>query len=67
MYMVRHYKGGIYTVIDKAEHTETGETLVIYMNAEGALFARPSRLFFGMVKHNETLTLRFVPYREDSK
>lgn len=27
----RHFKGGVYYVIGLAEHTETGETMVIYI------------------------------------
>jgi len=43
----RHFKGGRYYVLGLAEHTETGETMVIYLplqetkGAAHALQARP--------------------------
>lgn len=48
--IVRHWKGGLYTVIGEATHTETGETLVIYADAEGHLFARPTESFYDLVE-----------------
>lgn len=44
-----HYKGGLYRVMDIATHTEREETLVIYRNADGEVFARPYDMFFGEV------------------
>lgn len=50
MKIFRHYKGGLYTVIGEAEHTELGaEFLVIYANSGGQLFARPVDSFYGDV------------------
>jgi len=37
----QHYKGGIYTLITLAVHTETDERLVIYWDKEDLVFARP--------------------------
>ena len=38
----RHYKGGIYQVVDIARHSETLEKLVIYKSVEnGEYWARP--------------------------
>ena len=38
----RHFKGGIYTVVGFAKHTETEEILVIYRsNKSGETWARP--------------------------
>ena len=37
----QHYKGGIYTVLHIAEHTETNELFVIYHNESGKVWARP--------------------------
>lgn len=41
----RHYKGGLYTVIDIAIHTETNEEMVVYTNSNGKMFARPLAMF----------------------
>lgn len=47
----RHFKGDYYIVIDVAEHTETGEKMVLYRALyEGAkLYARPYDMFFSRV------------------
>ena len=38
----RHYKGGLYTVILMATHTETGESMVVYSsNLFGSNYSRP--------------------------
>lgn len=40
--LYKHYKGGIYEFLFLAEHTETGETLVIYKSILfGTNYARP--------------------------
>lgn len=47
----RHFKGNEYKIIALAEHSETGETLVIYqaMYGEGKIYARPIDMFLGKV------------------
>ncbi|MCX2851453.1 MULTISPECIES: DUF1653 domain-containing protein [Bacillus] len=45
----RHYKGGLYKVIEEAVHTETEENLVTYEDQDGVLWARPKEMFFGKV------------------
>ena len=48
--LYKHFKGGIYRVTDIATHTETGESLVIYMNTEtGQVYARPFAMFVSKV------------------
>lgn len=43
----QHYKGDYYIVEDIAEHTETGEDLVLYraLYDNGKLWARPKTMF----------------------
>jgi hypothetical protein len=41
----RHYKGGLYRVIARAQHTETREMLTIYDDERGNIWARPSAVF----------------------
>jgi hypothetical protein len=37
----RHFKGGLYFVEGCGEHTETGETMVVYRNHHGKRHIRP--------------------------
>ncbi|NHO31298.1 DUF1653 domain-containing protein [Acetobacter fallax] len=40
--LYRHYKGGLYTVITTARHSETEEWFVVYRSeAHGTLWIRP--------------------------
>ncbi len=51
----RHYKNKYYVVEDVAEHTETGEKLVIYraLYGENKLWARPYDMFLSEVDHEK--------------
>lgn len=40
-YRYRHFKGATYTVVCIADHTESGERLVVYRGPLGGLWARP--------------------------
>lgn len=41
----RHKKGGLYERVGVARHSETLEELTVYMDGEGALWARPREMF----------------------
>lgn len=47
----RHFKGNLYLVEDIAEHTETGEQMIIYRALYGnnKLYARPLEMFASKV------------------
>ncbi|AWK51594.1 DUF1653 domain-containing protein [Clostridium beijerinckii] len=49
--IIRHFKGDLYLLIDIAEHTETGEKMVIYkaLYGECGVYARPINTFLSEV------------------
>lgn len=40
-----HYKGGYYTVVGVASHSETLEALVVYRDKGGRLWVRPASMW----------------------
>jgi hypothetical protein len=57
----RHYKGGEYTVLGVAQHSETGEALVVYRLEYGdrSLWVRPLSMFQEVVETSEGVLPRF--------
>ena len=58
----RHYKGGEYTVLGVARHSETDELLVVYRPEYGErdLWVRPQSMFAEFVETQRGLEPRFV-------
>lgn len=63
-----HNNEYLYEIVGFAQHTETGEALVIYRALYGGkkLYARPSKMFYGKVDRNRYPEIqqeyRFVKY-----
>lgn len=59
----KHFKGDIYDLIcNDVKHTETGETLVVYRDVRGQMWARPESEFYGLVAVNGEFMPRFMLY-----
>ena len=58
----RHYKGNLYEVIDSARHTETRESLTLYLALYGerGLWVRPTTMFSDEMIVDGTSQRRFV-------
>ena len=60
--LYRHYKGGLYEVIDLARHSETLEVMVVYraLYGEHGLWVRPARMFNETIMVDGQLRPRFL-------
>jgi hypothetical protein len=64
--LYRHYKGGLYRVLQLAKHSETLETLVVYANEHDPtlVWARPISMWNETVSTKDGDVLRFTLLEE---
>ncbi len=64
--LYRHYKGGLYEVIDTARHSETLEPMTVYraLYGERGLWVRPAAMFAGTVEIKGVVRPRFEKISE---
>ena len=64
--LYRHYKGGLYEVIDTARHSETLEPMTVYraLYGEQGLWVRPAAMFAETVDMDGTVRPRFEKITE---
>lgn len=60
--LYRHFKGNSYQVFGIADHTETGEELVVYQALYGdrGLWVRPLAMFDETIERDGKMIKRFV-------
>lgn len=63
----RHFKGGLYKLLHIAEHSETQEQLVVYMNQDEKVYVRPYDMFFGTVEVDGVIKKRFTEIKSSLK
>ena len=56
----RHYKGGLYVVLNKAMHTEDAIELVIYKDQKENIWARPLEMFMDELEYEGKIVKRFT-------
>lgn len=60
--LYRHFRGKLYWLDDIAEHSNTGEAMVVYHDYDtGHKYVRPAEEWIGEVKHNNRMVQRFEP------
>ena len=63
----KHYKGNFYEVISTAQHSETGEWLVVYnaLYGEKGMWVRPYEMFVEKVEVDGVMVERFKYINKD--
>jgi len=57
----RHFKGGLYEIVCEATlESDPSITMIIYKNATGSIWARPSDNFFQLVEKDGKTVPRFA-------
>jgi hypothetical protein len=64
---VRHFKGGVYTVIAVARHSETDDWVVVYRSPGGKVWVRPVAMFTEKVDADGREVRRFTPITPKSR
>lgn len=65
---IKHYKGGIYTVIGIGTDSETGEEVGVYRNdIDNRIWVRPIDMFYETVRYKGEWVPRFKVCEGDSK
>ncbi len=60
--LYRHYKGGMYEVIDTVRHSESLEPMTLYrtLYGERGLWVRPAGMFLETIEHDGVKQPRFL-------
>lgn len=62
----KHYKGGYYEVIGMANHSETGEAMVVYKSLLfGGVYVRPLKMWFETVKIEKQKFINLKGFEEE--
>jgi hypothetical protein len=63
----RHYKGGLYDVLDTVRHSETCEPMTLYraLYGENGLWVRPAAMFLETVNIDGVVQPRFTRMNAD--
>ncbi len=66
--LYRHYKGGEYVILNVATHTETQETMVVYLSLRhGSVWCRPLKVWNQFVTNEKSLIPRFIKIKPVAK
>ena len=65
----RHYKGGLYEVVDTVRHSETLEPMTLYraLYGEQGLWVRPAAMFTEELEINGVRQPRFRPISDEKQ
>lgn len=65
--LYRCYTGEVCQALDFVNHADTGETMILYRDARGQLWAMHQQEFFKKVWHRGEMVWRFVPLTEETE